>query len=70
MRVSQLIVGHGRASASSSTRWVDAGPVTSPDGSAAVAATPSATATYDRMTQAQRIGSCSWRAGAVTGPVR
>jgi beta-N-acetylhexosaminidase len=48
--------------------WAYADPITSPHGAEAVAATPSATAVYDQMTQAQRIGQLFMVGGAVTGP--
>ena len=42
------------------TGWANARPMASPHSAEAIAATPSATATavYDRMTQARASGSC------------
>ena len=72
MRGSRLIFlgATGAAFSVVLTGWADARPMASPHSAEAIAATPSATATavYDRMTQAQRIGQLFMVGGAVTGP--
>ena len=71
MRGSRLISlgATGAAFSVGLTGSADAGPIGSPHGAEAIAATPSATATaVTTMTQAERIGQLFIVGGAVTGP--